>query len=97
MAEIDAKQAIAIAKSHLAEMFADELTAKPTLEEIWLDEKTETWCITLGVRRPTNHVERRDWNVLMNGGRTVPDYKVARVSRKTGEVVSVLNRELVRV
>ena len=93
---MEAKQVIALAKQHLTELFADELTTSPTLEEIWLDERSNEWCVTLGVRRPTNHVEQ-DWlRGLGSKGRTVPDYKVVRVSDKDGKVVSVLNREMVR-
>ena len=54
---MDAKQAIALAKRHLTDLFAEELTSPPTLEEIWLDEAKNEWSVTLGVRRPTNYVE----------------------------------------
>ena len=95
MPDIDAKQAIALAKAHLIELFSDESQTKPTLEEIWLEEAEPVWCITLGVRRPTNYVEK-DGRGILYGGRTVPDYKVVRVSQKDGTIHSVKHREMVR-
>lgn len=93
---MEPKKAIAIAKQHLAELFVDEMTAPPTLEEIWLDERTGEWCVTLGVRRPTNHIEQ-DWVGAMGAkSRVFPDYKVVRISDTDGKVVSVLNREMVQ-
>jgi hypothetical protein len=98
LSDMDAKQAIAKAKQHLSEMFADELTSPPTLEEIWLDDMSDQWNITLGVRRPSNFVERDLWrDPLGSKSRAVPDYKVVKVSHKTGEVGAVLSREHVRV
>ena len=91
---MDAKVAIALAKNHVAEMFKDELTAPPTLEEIWLDDRRDEWFVTLGVRRPTNYVERDPFR-LPAGGRTVPDYKVVQIANKDGKVASVRNRETV--
>ena len=98
MAEIEAKQAIIAAKSHVASLFDDEMKTPPTLEEIWLDEKDDAWCVTLGVRRPSNHIDSGFRDVLTGApGRVVPDYKVVRISRKTGHILSVRNRELVRL
>jgi hypothetical protein len=94
---MDAKHAIAIAKKHLSEMFSDEMTAPPTLEEIWLDEVNDEWCVTLGVRRPTDHVERDLWRDPLGAKlRTIPDYKVVRVSNKPDRLPVVVNREAVR-
>ena len=73
---MDAKVAIALAKQHISEVFADELTSPPTLEEIWFDERKQEWFVTLGIRRPSNHVERDPWLDPLSGKtRTVPDYK----------------------
>ena len=83
MAEIEAKQAVATAKSHVASLFEDEMQQPPTLEEIWLDETDDAWCVTLGVRRASNHIDSGFRDVLTGAqGRVVPDYKIVRVSRK---------------
>lgn len=95
---MDAKQAIAKAKQHLSEIFSEELTSPPTLEEVWLDDVADEWNVTLGVRRPSNYVERDVWrDPLSTKSRTVPDYKVVRVSNKSGQVQAVLSREHVKV
>lgn len=94
---MDAKEAITVAKAYVSNHFADEISTAPTLEEIWLDERDDAWCVTLGVRRETNHVERDLWrDPLGSKSRVVPDYKVVRISRKDGLVKSVMNREMVK-
>lgn len=95
---MDARQAIAQAKEYLSKVFADELTSPPTLEEIWFDEKKKEWFVTLGVRRPSNHTERDVWRDPLGGKiRTLPDYKVVRISEKEGRLPKVVDREAVRM
>jgi hypothetical protein len=98
MMDVDAKTAIAAAKAYVATVFAGEISSAPTLEEIWLDEQNDAWSVTIGVRRSSNFVERDRPEFLDGFGvrqRSMPDYKVVRISRKDGTVQSVLNRELV--
>ena len=97
MPGIGPKEAIAKAKAFVAALFSEELKSEPTLEEIWSDDNEDAWIVTIGVRRASNYVERSLTDAVSGKpGRIVPDYKSVRVSRKTGEVVSVLNRDLVQ-
>lgn len=90
---MDVKQAVAAAKTYVTEVFSEEATMAPTLEEVWFDEKKKMWCITLGLRRAENSGER-DWrDPLGLKDRPVPNYKVVRVADKDGRVESVKNRE----
>ena len=95
---MDAKEAIGIAKQLVADVFAGELTSPPTLEEIWFDDKKDEWFVTVGLRRPTNHVER---NPLLDPmalrSRVVPDLKVVRISNKGGKIPKIIDREVVSV
>jgi hypothetical protein len=93
---MDVKQAVAVAKQYLTEVFSDEATTAPTLEEVWFDDKTSVWHVTLGVRRPTNHIERDRFDVMGMTSRQVPDYKVVLVSDKKGTAISIRNREKIR-
>ena len=83
-AEIDAKQAISIAKTHVREIFSDEGGSSPTLEEIWYDDFGRVWCVTLGIRHRFETVER-----FTLEQRRVVDYKTVRISAETGKVLSV--------
>jgi hypothetical protein len=95
MSEIDAKQAIKMAKEHVATLFMDELQTPPTLEEIWLDDMQDEWCVTVGVRRASSTVRSNIRDSLAGiPPRLVPDYKVVRVSRATSEIRSLRNREM---
>ena len=94
---MDAKNAIAVAKQHVADVFGDELTSPPTLEEIWFDERKKQWFVTLGVRRSSNHVEKDFLRDPLGGrNRVLPDYKVLRIADKDGSIVSMQIREPLR-
>ena len=90
---MDVKEAVAIAKRHIVELFADERPTNLGLEEVELDPQKDQWIITLGFSRP--------WDVPHNAlaaiGASGPrrDYKVVRISDSTGQIVSVKNRETV--
>ena len=85
---MDAKQAVATAKTHLLEIFADEMLSAPRLEEIWLDESEHVWCITFGFfRKPDSAL------TSMTGTFSSFEYKVVRVDDATGQSRSIRNRE----
>ena len=48
---MDVKQAVAAAKQHVAELFANEGVAELGLEEVDFDEAREEWLITVGFAR----------------------------------------------
>ena len=95
---MEANEAIAIAKGHIAKMFAGELTSLPTLEEIWFDDLQDEWCVTIGLRRPGNQVIREGLGDLLSGkSRILPDLKVVRISNAPGKFPKIIDREAVSV
>lgn len=90
---MDVKQAVARAKQHILELFADEKPMNLGLEEVELEPQENEWVITIGFSRP--------WDVPNNalaafsGSSPRRDYKVIRISNGTEQILSVKNRETV--
>ena len=85
---MDVKQAVAAAKQHIAELFANEGVADLGLEEVDYDDAREEWRITVGFARR--------WD-LMRSIRLIDPaprrtYKIV-VIDQTGKALSVKNRE----
>jgi hypothetical protein len=88
------REAVAAAKGHIQELFADEQIANLGLEEVEFDEATGTWTVTLGFSRPWDKpvgpfanlapLELRPWR---------RDYKIIQISDATGNLISIKNRE----
>ncbi|HEY8579242.1 MAG TPA: hypothetical protein VIL72_05100 [Beijerinckiaceae bacterium] len=51
---MDVKEAVAVAKSWLTDVMADEQIMNLGLEEVEFDENRDVWTITLGFSRPWN-------------------------------------------
>jgi hypothetical protein len=85
---MDAKEAVAAARAHFAELFSE----KSTLEEIWFDDGDDCWFVTMGVQRPYQPAAN-----IFNLGKDHPSevtvYKVVRIDNKTGKPSSIKNRE----
>ena len=83
---MEPKQAVAIAKSHVMELFADESIRNLGLEEI--ESNGIYWNVTIGFSRP--------WDVGVNSvlGNSDRAYKVIRINRNNGCVISVKDRNL---
>lgn len=91
---MDVKDAIRVAKRHVADLFGDEEIFNLGLEEVERDEFGEGgWKVTLGFSRPWNRV-RKPFESLA-GAPSLPDrsYKVVLV-KDNGEVSSVRLREV---
>lgn len=96
---MDIKQAVETAKRHVAEVFSDEGITPPTLEEVEFDDGPEAWNVTVGFfRRDSAPVgplvqDQRAYDEFL--GFSPParkDYKIVRISDKTGQPLSVKNR-----
>ena len=79
------KEAVAIAKQQLVDLFAGENLLPPTLEEIWFDDGQASWVVTLGVRRADD-----DGKIMGRLG--LKDIKVVRISNADGGIVSIRDR-----
>jgi hypothetical protein len=87
---MDVKEAVAAAKQHIRELFAEEAIENLGLEEVEFNDQAREWQITLGFSRP--------WNIpSLNpfADQRSRSYKVVRISEQTGKVISVKNRETV--
>ncbi len=84
---MEPREAVALAKKHLLELFSEEKIDAPSLEEVWLDESANEWCVTLGLRQAD--IAFRD----PLGLKTNIKYKTVRISDRDGKPVSIKNRE----
>ena len=88
---MDAKQAVHIAKNHVAEIFSDEPIENVGLEEIEFDTIKNIWVVTIGFSRfwghPSNFVRALD----SDAART---FKTVRIDDESGRVRSVKHRDV---
>lgn len=89
---MDVKQAVALAKQHILELFADENLSNMGLEEIEFDERSSEWHVTIGFSRPWDEPRTA---LASLSGMAVPrrTYKVLRISDGSSQVLSVKERE----
>jgi hypothetical protein len=87
---MDVKEAVALAKKYVAEVFAGEPINDVGLEEVEFDEGAGIWSVTIGFSRP--------WETTRGVAALLPakrDYKVVRISDADKKMLSVKNRALV--
>jgi hypothetical protein len=90
---MDVKQAVAIAKKHIGELFADEQVSNLGLEEVEFDEAENCWNVTVGFSRPWDEPRNKLAELVQANVYSRRNFKVVRVADDTSEVVSVKNRE----
>jgi hypothetical protein len=84
---MDAKQAVAVAKVYFLELVGVE----PSVEEVWFEQSSKTWCITFGRSRML--LDGTGGLVTPSVRREIIEYKIVRVSDEDGKAISLLNRE----
>jgi hypothetical protein len=86
---MDVREAVALAKKYVAEVFAEESISDLGLEEVEFDDSSATWLVTIGFWR--------QWQYPGGlAGAFAPkkrDYKVVRISDADKKMISVKNRE----
>lgn len=87
---MNVKEAVAIAKSYVADLFGPEGAENIGLEEIEPDTDNGEWIVTIGFSRPWDRSSPLFASVGAAPRRT---YKIVRVNVKDRTVVSVRNRE----
>lgn len=83
---IDVKQAAQLASNFITGLYPEQTISDVRLEEVELSEDEKYWLITLSFPAPPNS------SVLNLGGRR--QYKIFKVDREGGEVLSMKIREL---
>ena len=86
---MDVKEAVAIAKSYLAELYSSEEITDVGLEEVEFDLETDCWNVTLGFARPW---ERNAFRTLARDPNVGRSYKVIRIGDANGRVESLKDR-----
>lgn len=91
---MDVKEAVARAKQHIADLYADEQISNLGLEEVEFYEADKTWSVTVGFSRPWDSIRNV---VTAISGDVTPrrSYKVVKISDASGGVLSVKAREKV--
>lgn len=89
---MDVKQAVALAKQYVLDLFAEEKITNLGLEEVEFDEQTKEWIVTLGFSRPWDE-PRNVLAALAQTPYTRRAYKVIRISDVRGSVLAVKARE----
>lgn len=89
---MNVKEAVAQAKAHILDLFAEENLTNVGLEEVEYEDQSGEWIITIGFSRPWD-APRNTLAVLAAGTGPRRAYKVVRISNNSGQVLSVKNRE----
>ena len=87
---MNVKQAVAYAKAHILELFADENLTNVGLEEVQYEDESGEWVVTIGFSRPWDE-PRNTMAALAVAPRRA--YKVVRISNTSNQVLSVKSRE----
>ncbi|SLM29873.1 conserved hypothetical protein [Desulfamplus magnetovallimortis] len=88
---MNVKEAVKKAIEYIADIFESENLENIGLEEVALDEKADTWEVTVGFSRPWDHEKG---GLISNIQRLKRDYKIVCIDNKTEEVKSIKIREV---
>lgn len=89
---MNVKEAVAHAKAHILDLFAEENLTNVGLEEVEYDDQSNEWIVTIGFSRPWDE-PRNTLAALAAANTPRRAYKVIRISHNSGQVLSVKNRE----
>jgi hypothetical protein len=92
--EMDVKEAVAIAKQCINEIFSGEQIADFGLEEVEFDDESGIWLVTFGFSRPWDvRVQNPIAATFGPGINKKRDYKLVRISDSDKKLISIKNRE----
>lgn len=93
---MDVKEAVGIAKTHIADVFADEEIEDVGLEEAIRDVHepagASVWKITIGFTRPWNR--KLDTATMMRWQHRARAYKTVEIDARSGAILGVTDRVL---
>ena len=92
---MDVKEAVAVAKGYLTQLYVGEGITDVGLEEVEFVGMSDQWSVTIGFARPWDQRSPLA-NALSPVGRAAArSYKVLRIDDGTGEVKSLKDRILI--
>jgi hypothetical protein len=89
---MNVKEAVALARQYLGEVFAEEKIADLSLEEVEYDDAQHLWSITLGFLRPRKNVTQGAVAAVL-GTLHQREYKIVRINDNNNRLVAIKNRE----
>ena len=89
---MDAKEAIARAKAYVMEVFSGEGISNLGLEEIFFDDASNSWDVTVGFSRPWDIVGNNAITSLVGNTSSRRSYKTLRISNDGGAILFLKNR-----
>lgn len=88
---MDVKEAVALARQYLQDVFSEENIVDLGLEEVEYDDAQRLWSITLGFSRPWNYSEGAVAAAL--GVPKKREYKIVKIDNKDKKAIAIKNRE----
>lgn len=89
---MDVKQAVKIAKTKIADLFADEEIEDIGLEAVEFDDSLDGWIVTIGFSRPWD--QKNALTAALGEGQMGRSYKVLHIAGKDGRMVSMRDHYL---
>ena len=89
---MDVKEAVALARLYLQEVFAEEKIENLGLEEVEYDDIQHLWSITLGFSRPWDNSDRGAVATML-GTPKKREYKIVKIDGKDKKAIAIKNRE----
>ena len=91
---MDVKTAVAQAKQHIADLFADEAIENLGLEEVDFDASKGVWNVTLGFSRPWDQPRGALAAIAGQSIYARRAFKVVQIDDAAGTVLSVKTRDV---
>jgi hypothetical protein len=89
---MDVKEAVALARGYLQEVFAEEEFINLGLEEVEYDDAQHLWSITFGFSRPWDDNSRGPVATMLGASKR-REYKVVKIDDLKRKPVAIKNRE----
>jgi hypothetical protein len=89
---VDVKEAVALARQYLQEVFAEEKIFNLGLEEVEYDDAQHLWSITLGFSRPWDSTAQGAIAAAFGTPRQ-REYKVVKIDDRDKRGIAIKNRE----
>ncbi len=89
---MDVKEAVAVAKGYVTQLYVGEEITDVGLEEVEFDQLSNQWSVTIGFFRPWNRTLPEALALARRA--SARSYKVLRIDDNSGEVKSLKDRIL---